>query len=286
MKRSQIIAVLTAALLNLTLGCNKGTDQNLDQMQKTTASSNNNLADHIPLAINAGELPTSGWHNLGGTVTRSFFVEGQNGGIDEYRFGISPTNFYTSIIDNNGILLGSIELYGTETNAHLEYWTPNDFASIGVVEDLNGIAFYITDYEGTESVAFQNVEEIEQMVGLLTQVYDGESADYTFEEEELIEKGNFWINAVESKTTFIDGELATALEIFSDESIFDDLGENASMAPLNWHCGVRCICAIAAFVALSCLAVAICIPCWVICVPAFGIALTCAAADLISGDEK
>ncbi|MCP4567034.1 MAG: hypothetical protein GY841_05575, partial [FCB group bacterium] len=222
---------------------------------------------------------------LGGTITESYFIECANGAINEYRFVISPTNFAATVYDDEGTTLGSIKVYGTESDAHLEYWTPDDFVSIGVAEDYSGITFHITDDLGTESVAFQNTAEIDQTSALLSQLQDEGTPEYSSYEQELMEKGNFWINAIESKTGFIDGELSTALELLSSNSVFDDLGDNPSL-PATWHCGRACICAIAGIIAHSCFAVPWCVACWVICVPAAGIAAACLLADLIEGDKK
>jgi hypothetical protein len=194
----------------------------------------------------------------------------------------------TSVVvcDQSGTLLGGYRLTGATNQANLYVWSGTDFASVTSAETDTAVHLNLVDGERKCSVSFATRSEIESAASLYQEVNATNGMrSLSIYEQGLLDKVTNWGNAVGQAGQIVSADLSVAMYLMADEGFIDSLGDRYGEQLITWFCGVHCICGIASFLSLACLAVPWCVPCWVICIPAAGIALACALADIIAGDK-
>jgi hypothetical protein len=292
--------LLIVALMNLLVGC----DHEVPSSLPTTSG---NEEGHGECADEPGNDSPEPVANSGGNSFSAFPANGalvdvfdmdyrQDTivSVYQYRMGYAerpdvrilkvPTDLTgLSLCDGTGKELAGYEISGGVDSANFSAWSHVDGFGLEVIVSSGTVHLSAQRHGETRAIRFADRDEFVTAFNLYdAMVLRRESKDLNIHEQELVNVVSEWVDFVGQTPPPWYNDLSTAQYLMADQTFFDHI-DGVGVSDLAVSTLLSKLCAWAGLISLvTCTLMMLCWVLVLVCVPASGVALACALAEIFS----
>lgn len=260
------------ALLALVTGCNQsntlvgGAGQGIDEgasisgLSGEAKSDNLNRSNDVPLfstTVNEIAVDVNNAYIKGDSIRLGYTYQNSIGIKVIRQLALHASLLSMSVYDEHGFALFGHEFeLLSDSSANFRVWSGRDQFILGMAAEHDSVTLLLSD-------------------GIRSTLISGSEKTWT------AERGTLLSDAIADFAAFAvnNEDIATVEHLLADEEfikyLFSEFGDHIKNSPRRTK-----LCAVSALACTVCGFLWWCAPCWIPCVPACGIALACAIADL------